>query len=347
MASKICTKCGKEKDLNDFYNSKSTKDGYTYYCKLCSGSKGIKPRVGPKYCVDCGKIIKGKKNTEHCRECYYKSLRQEYVICPLCGVEKHRTEFKLKRGKYRKDSRCIADGCNDCRDAKKPKKKETRECQYCLEEKPLIDFDGAAQTCVRCKQRRELRRQEELEAKRLATEEYNQRIADRVKKADELFSKGYKFCARCKEEKALEDFSDNKKSRDGKQSYCKSCMVANRLEWGKENPDKQKEHRRKSNRREESKLDRKIRKRERAIRTNITPKEIRLTSKQWRYILELADNKCLCCGATEDITKDHIVPLVLGGLTTKDNIQPLCRECNSRKNDAIIDYRPEKVKSIS
>lgn len=32
---KICTKCKLEKDLDEFYKTKTTKDGYTYNCKSC------------------------------------------------------------------------------------------------------------------------------------------------------------------------------------------------------------------------------------------------------------------------------------------------------------------------
>lgn len=40
---------------------------------------------------------------------------------------------------------------------------------------------------------------------------------------------------------------------------------------------------------------------------------------------------CTCCGATDDLTRDHIIPLAAGG----DNHQltTLCRACNSSKRD--------------
>jgi 5-methylcytosine-specific restriction endonuclease McrA len=34
------------------------------------------------------------------------------------------------------------------------------------------------------------------------------------------------------------------------------------------------------------------------------------------------------------------VPVALGGSSFIANIQPLCRSCNSSKQDRIIDYRP-------
>jgi len=40
---------------------------------------------------------------------------------------------------------------------------------------------------------------------------------------------------------------------------------------------------------------------------------------------------CLHCGATTDLTLDHIVPWSLGGSDDPDNLQTLCQPCNSRK----------------
>lgn len=48
---------------------------------------------------------------------------------------------------------------------------------------------------------------------------------------------------------------------------------------------------------------------------------------------------CLCCGTTENISLDHIKPIHKGGLNELDNLQPLCKSCNSRKGIQIIDYR--------
>lgn len=40
---------------------------------------------------------------------------------------------------------------------------------------------------------------------------------------------------------------------------------------------------------------------------------------------------CLKCGARTDLSADHIVPESLGGQTVLENLQTICRSCNSRK----------------
>ena len=44
---------------------------------------------------------------------------------------------------------------------------------------------------------------------------------------------------------------------------------------------------------------------------------------------------CVECGATGDLTLDHIWPWSLGGKETVENLRTLCRSCNSRKGARI------------
>ena len=62
----------------------------------------------------------------------------------------------------------------------------------------------------------------------------------------------------------------------------------------------------------------------------------------WFEMVNFFNNKCICCGS--DIngipTKDHVVPRISGGSDDINNLQPLCRECNSSKSsDHTTDYR--------
>jgi len=51
--------------------------------------------------------------------------------------------------------------------------------------------------------------------------------------------------------------------------------------------------------------------------------------------------KCLACGSEKNISLDHIVPIHKKGTNTIDNLQPLCKSCNSKKGTKVIDYRKE------
>lgn len=70
-----------------------------------------------------------------------------------------------------------------------------------------------------------------------------------------------------------------------------------------------------------------------------------LTAEQWRVICELYGNHCLVCGCV-DVTIDHIVPISKGGENTAQNVQPLCKSCNSKKGQRIIDFRPDKCELV-
>lgn len=61
------------------------------------------------------------------------------------------------------------------------------------------------------------------------------------------------------------------------------------------------------------------------------------TLQEWKDLLTKCGNKCVTCGADENITVDHIVPLSLGGNNMINNIQPLCSACNSKKSNVLRD----------
>lgn len=64
------------------------------------------------------------------------------------------------------------------------------------------------------------------------------------------------------------------------------------------------------------------------------------STDEWISLCKKFGNKCICCGKSNVIlTVDHIIPLVKGGMNTIDNLQPLCKSCNSKKGTKIIDFR--------
>ncbi len=64
------------------------------------------------------------------------------------------------------------------------------------------------------------------------------------------------------------------------------------------------------------------------------------TLEEWADLCEKYDNKCLCCGKSNvKLTVDHVIPVSKGGQNTIENIQPLCKSCNSKKRTSATDYR--------
>lgn len=50
-----------------------------------------------------------------------------------------------------------------------------------------------------------------------------------------------------------------------------------------------------------------------------------------RQVMERDHYRCVQCGTHLNLTCDHIIPESKGGPTTFDNLQTLCRSCNSSK----------------
>lgn len=63
------------------------------------------------------------------------------------------------------------------------------------------------------------------------------------------------------------------------------------------------------------------------------------TEQEWRDLCIKYNHRCLACGLQVALTADHVIPLARGGSNGIDNIQPLCKSCNSRKRIDIVDYR--------
>lgn len=62
--------------------------------------------------------------------------------------------------------------------------------------------------------------------------------------------------------------------------------------------------------------------------------------EEWLALIEVCGGRCVKCGA-DQVTKDHIQIIARGGSDAIDNLQPLCRACNSAKGLEPVDYRPK------
>jgi 5-methylcytosine-specific restriction endonuclease McrA len=70
-----------------------------------------------------------------------------------------------------------------------------------------------------------------------------------------------------------------------------------------------------------------------------------LTGKQWLDIKTHFGFLCVYCGRDDLLlTKDHVLPVLLGGSHTMSNIVPACSSCNSKKGTKSIPFELWAVK---
>ncbi|MCE7937072.1 MAG: HNH endonuclease [Chloroflexi bacterium CFX6] len=84
---------------------------------------------------------------------------------------------------------------------------------------------------------------------------------------------------------------------------------------------------------------------ERPRRQGRPPTELDRRRSQWEakrhqlapQVFARDEYRCCSCGLGQsdavELTTDHIVPMVRGGSDDVDNLQTLCKSCNSRKRD--------------
>jgi len=62
-----------------------------------------------------------------------------------------------------------------------------------------------------------------------------------------------------------------------------------------------------------------------------------LRASQW-WKRRCSKGLCHYCGKTvpaRALTMDHIVPIIRGGKSTKGNVVPACKECNTKKKHSL------------
>ena len=73
-------------------------------------------------------------------------------------------------------------------------------------------------------------------------------------------------------------------------------------------------------------------------RIQVTPKTALRPPSEYmlrRQVFERHAYRCVTCGGHHDLCIDHIVPESKGGETVFENLQAMCRSCNSKKGARI------------
>ena len=204
-------------------------------------------------------------------------------------------------------------------------KQEMRTCTKCATELPEEAFHFKASRCKRCRNTQEkeryLRKRDQIvERVRTYREENREKIMETRK---EKYKTDLEFKARCRELAAK-----------------RRAITENRIKANQYAEKYRNENRGLVNHRIS------LAEYKNRAKAHGQDHVCDLTYAQWIEILNKFNHCCARCGTTEDITKDHIIPISAGGNTTKENIQPLCNKCNTIKQ-RIFEKESHASKSAS
>lgn len=303
---RYCHKCQEWKPIEDFY--KSTNGG----------------------CKKCVRKYQAKYYLEHYAVPKLDSLPEGFKKCGRCK------EVKLVGGFYRDKSE--TDGyhhhCKECSNEIKRKRlgynrrltpmspKGYRRCNKCKSVKSSDSFES--ETSANCKECINARKQE-LEEKRLTAKDRREAyLRDWRKNPDyQAKQKTYRTEYQRRPHVKAKNKVHNARYRDNPEH--KEVARQRTIDWRKNNPE--------------------------LARYQRTVKDARKRNaegshdfEQWQMLLSFFDC-CPRCGEDKLLTCDHIIPLAQGGTNYLDNLQALCRSCNSSKNMyQIVDYRPKEAR---
>lgn len=152
---------------------------------------------------------------------------------------------------------------------------------------------------------------------------------------------GLRRCHRCRMYLPPTAFGANRAVHDGLNRLCRPCAVLYATEYVRRNVERVAERVRRHRSKPETKHKRIVWQEARRQRQLAAPAT--LTHLEWRGIIASQGGRCLMCGVmfgqVVKPTRDHIVPVKLGGALTRDNVQALCGPCNSRKQARVLDLR--------
>lgn len=159
-----------------------------------------------------------------------------------------------------------------------------------------------------------------------------------------------KYCYRCQNWRGLFDYRKDRTKADGLQNSCTPCQKTMQANWYQRNKEKAYHSHRaykqanpelfrayeRNYRRQHPEA---VKARKHRRRARLAAAEGTITARDIRLLFSLYP-VCLCCGAIDNLTIDHVVPITKGGDNSLHNAQTLCHRCNSSKRDRhSTDYR--------
>lgn len=221
---KKCNKCGVEKNFDEFYKNKKSKDNYSNFCKICFEEKRKEQQNKRKILNENRIIIIKEKQCCKCKkikniDCFYIELINTDGYSYSC-IECRRSEgLNLKNKKL-----------EPARAAKKLKKEQekllvgdNKRCAHCKEIKSKDNYvknkirkDGLNYQCKNCDKESKIKG-------RNKNKEKNKNLIINITEI--------KQCYMCKEIKTKNNFSKRLASVDSLEGFCKVCKKINKQKY--------------------------------------------------------------------------------------------------------------------
>ena len=217
-------------------------------------------------------------------------------------------------------------------------------CSACEERQPISEFhknrttaDGLEYWCKECRSI------------------FDQQRRQRLKDNGPTIARTTKVCTQCSERKPISEFYRNPTTLDGHLSCCKIChnvrskaryeanrkeILAQHAEYRTTPADKA-AHQRYTQTAGGKQAILQAARRRRAQKAGCVGSH---TPAEFLALCERYDFRCLRHNEVfpfAELTEDHVIPIGPGVSDRIDNIQPLCKSCNSWKGRRTIDYRSQ------
>ena len=184
-----------------------------------------------------------------------------------------------------------------------------------------------------------------------------------------------KRCPDCLQDKSLNNFHNNKRTKDGKASYCKICLLQRSAAYRANNPEKVKLTNKQSKKRNYAKAKETRNRYESANRDLVNARKRSWNSRNKNKVHAMNQNSyrknpslfienrrrryaqlkkvdtflvtaqdyarlrrqaCVYCQSKMQIEIDHIHPIAKNGRHSVGNLVPACRTCNRSKKDLFV-----------